>query len=364
MAPGDSKLLLSDIVSHSDKVPSKYIRPTSDRPDLSNVVNSSLNSIPIIDLEGLGGSDHQNIINAIRSACTNDGFFMIINHGIPKAVIEGMLSVGREFFHLPQSERMKMYSDDPTKANRLSTSFNVRTENVSNWRDFLRLHCYPLEKFIHEWPANPSDFRKVVGEYSRHARELALRLLEAISESLGLDKQHMVKAMGKHAQHMAINYYPPCPQPELTYGLPGHKDPNAITILLQDGVSGLQLMRDGKWVAVNPVEDAFIINIGDQMQALSNDRYKSVLHRVIVNNKSERISIPTFYSPSPDAIIEPAKGLLDEDHPPVYRTFTYEEYFTTFWNKGLKSASCLDLFKQDQLFEIHETESHLNNNNN
>lgn len=54
---------------------------------------------------------------------------------------------------------MKMYSDDPTKANRLSTSFNVRTEKVSNWRDFLRLHCYPLEKFIHEWPCNPSDFR-------------------------------------------------------------------------------------------------------------------------------------------------------------------------------------------------------------
>lgn len=108
--------------------------------------------------------------------------------------------------------------------------------------------------------------RQVVGEYSKHARELALRLLEAISESLGLDKQHMVKAMGKQAQHMAINYYPLCPQPELTYGLPGHKDPNAITILLQDCVSGLQVMRDGKWVAVAPVENALIINIGDQMQ--------------------------------------------------------------------------------------------------
>lgn len=109
--------------------------------------------------------------------------------------------------------------------------------------------------------------RQAVGEYSMHARELALHLLEAISESLGLDKQHMVNVMGKHAQHMAINYYPPCPQPELTFGLPGHKDPNTITILLQDGVSGLQVMRGEKWVAVDPVEDALIINIGDQMQA-------------------------------------------------------------------------------------------------
>jgi salicylic acid 3-hydroxylase len=88
-------------------------------------------------------------------------FLKITNHGIPKALVEAMLRVGRDFFHLPESERMKMYSDDPMKANRLSTSFNVRTEKVSNWRDFLRLHCYPLEKFIHEWPSNPSDFRYI-----------------------------------------------------------------------------------------------------------------------------------------------------------------------------------------------------------
>jgi hypothetical protein len=106
----------------------------------------------------------------------------------------------------------------------------------------------------------------VVGTYATEARALALRLLEAISESLGLERSHMVTAMGRQAQHMAVNYYPPCPQPELTYGLPGHKDPNAITLLLQDGVSGLQVQRNGRWVAVNPVPDALVINIGDQLQ--------------------------------------------------------------------------------------------------
>jgi salicylic acid 3-hydroxylase len=132
--------------------------------------------------------------------------------------------------------------------------------------------------------------RQVVGEYSKHARELALRLLEAISESLGLDKQHMVKAMGKQAQHMAINYYPPCPQPELTYGLPGHKDPNTITILLQDDVSGLQVMRDGKWVAVDPVKDALIINIGDQMQVQT----RSELPVVTINGSSSLVLICNY----------------------------------------------------------------------
>lgn len=108
--------------------------------------------------------------------------------------------------------------------------------------------------------------REVVGEYCRNARDLALRLLEAISESLGLEKDYIDKALGKHGQHMAINYYPPCPQPDLTYGLPGHSDPNAITILLQDDVPGLQVLRDGKWVAVSPIPSTFIVNIGDQIQ--------------------------------------------------------------------------------------------------
>lgn len=93
-----------------------------------------------------------------------------------------------------------------------------------------------------------------------------LKLLEAISESLGLEKGYMDKALSKQAQHMAINYYPPCPQPELTYGLPGHKDPNALTVLLQDQVPGLQVLFGGKWVTVKPIPGTFVVNIGDQIQ--------------------------------------------------------------------------------------------------
>ena len=81
------------------------------------------------------------------------------NHGIPESVVHGMLSITKEFFHLPESERLKNYSDDPLKTMRLSTSFNVKTEQVSNWRDFLRLYCYPLEDYIQEWPSNPPSFR-------------------------------------------------------------------------------------------------------------------------------------------------------------------------------------------------------------
>ena len=77
----------------------------------------------------------------------------------------------------------------------------------------------------------------------------------------------MAKVLGEQEQHMAVNYYPKCPEPELTYGLQAHTDPNALTVLLQDpNVAGLQVLKDGKWIAVNPQPDALVINIGDQLQ--------------------------------------------------------------------------------------------------
>lgn len=351
-ATTSSKMLLSDFASTIQKVPSNYIRPINDRPNLTQVEVSDASSIPLIDLEGLHGPRHSEIIQQIALACQHHGFFQVKNHGVPEAMINNMLNIARAFFKLPESERLKSYSDDPSKPTRLSTSFNVRTEKVANWRDFLRLHCYPLQDYIHDWPTNPPSFREDVAGYCTSVRGLVLRLLEAISESLGLQKDYIEKKLSKHGQHMALNYYPPCPQPELTYGLPGHTDPNLITILLQDDVPGLQVLRNGKWVAVNPIPNTFIINIGDQMQVLSNDRYKSVIHRAVVNCDKERISIPTFYCPSPDALIFPARELIGNGDPPVYREFTYGEYYEKFWKKGLQSECSLDMFKTSAAFSF------------
>ncbi|KAJ1390793.1 Oxoglutarate/iron-dependent dioxygenase [Sesbania bispinosa] len=161
----------------------------------------------------------------------------------------------------------------------------------------------------------------------------------------GLSVKLVEKALGKQGQHMAINYYPRCPEPELTYGLPGHADPNVITILLQDDVPGLQVLWDRNWLPVNPIPNTFTVNIGDQIQVISNDRYKSVLHRAVVNCEKERISILTFYCPSPDAVIGPARQLTHHHHPAQYRNYTYTEYYHKFWNRGLSKETCLGMFK-------------------
>nr|XP_043617288.1 protein DOWNY MILDEW RESISTANCE 6 [Erigeron canadensis] len=322
-------------------LPEGYVRPVNDRPNLSQV--SECNDVPVIDF---GGSDKSRINKQIGDACRNYGFFQVINHGVPNEIVEKMQQVGREFFELPVEEKMKLYSEDPTKTMRLSTSFNIQKEQVHNWRDFLRLHCYPLDQYTPEWPSNPSHFKEHVGSYCIAVRDLGMRILESISESLGLDKECIKTILGDQGQHMAINHYPVCPEPELTYGLPGHTDPNALTILLQDTlVSGLQVLKDGKWLAVKPHPNAFVINIGDQLEAVSNGEYKSVWHRAVVNAEKPRMSIASFLCPCNDSIISAPKELIQDGRTPVFKNFTYPEYYKKFWSRDLDQENCLEFFK-------------------
>ncbi|XP_047164919.1 protein DOWNY MILDEW RESISTANCE 6 [Vigna umbellata] len=335
----DTKVISSG-VQHSN-LPESYIRPESERPRLSEV--SECEDVPIIDL---GCEKRGQIVQEIGEACRSFGFFQVINHGVGVEAVREMTEVAHGFFKLPVEEKLKLYSEDPSKTTRLSTSFNVRKETVHNWRDYLRLQCYPLDKYVPEWPSSPPSFKESVKKYCEEVRELGLRIQEYIGESLGLEKDYIKNVLGEQGQHMAVNYYPPCPQPELTYGLPGHTDPNALTILLQDlHVAGLQVLKDGKWLAVNPHPNAFVINIGDQLQALSNGLYKSVWHRAVVNVDKPRLSVASFLCPNDEALISPAKPLTEDGSEAVYRGYTYAEYYKKFWSRNLDQEHCLELFK-------------------
>jgi naringenin 3-dioxygenase len=109
--------------------------------------------------------------------------------------------------------------------------------------------------------------REVLAKYSDEMLELAKTLLALISESLGVEADAIEKACGEGQQKVLLNYYPTCPRPDLTLGLKRHTDPGTLTILLQDKVGGLQATKDnGKtWVTVEPIDGAFVVNIGDQM---------------------------------------------------------------------------------------------------
>jgi salicylic acid 3-hydroxylase len=93
------------------------------------------------------------------------------------------------------------------------------------------------------------------------------------------------------------------------------------------------------------------------LQVLSNGIYKSVIHRAVVNSTEARISIPTFYCPSPDAVIEPASPLVTTDNPALYKKFTYGEYYQKFWSKGLEGKSCLNYFTADNNPTVTQSEN-------
>ncbi|KAJ6800637.1 protein DOWNY MILDEW RESISTANCE 6 [Iris pallida] len=136
------------------KLPESYVRPETDRPGLTEVLID--HNIPIIDLSL---ADESQIVSQIAHACQSYGFFQVVNHGMSDELMQQMMAVASEFFSLPAEEKMSHYSDDPAKKMRLSTSFNVKKEKIHNWRDYLRLHCHPLEEFVPDWPSNPSSSR-------------------------------------------------------------------------------------------------------------------------------------------------------------------------------------------------------------
>ncbi|KAL7246317.1 hypothetical protein ACSBR2_001434 [Camellia fascicularis] len=128
---------------------------------------------------------------------------------------------------------------------------------------------------------------------------------------------------------MKINMCPPCPQPQLALGVEPHSDMFALTLL----VPGLQVWKDGNWVTVKYLPNALFVHVGDQLEVLSNGKYKSVLHRSLVDKERTRMSWAVFVVPPPEAVIGPLPELIDEKSLAKYSTKTYAEYRYRKFNK-------------------------------
>ncbi|PIN24659.1 Flavanone 3-dioxygenase [Handroanthus impetiginosus] len=138
-------------------------------------------------------------------------------------------------------------------------------------------------------------------------------------ESLGLDKDCFKNILGDQSQHMVMNYYRACSEPEFTYGLPARTHPNALTLLLQDlQVAGLHVLKDGKWLAIKPHPYAF---------ALSKGKYESVWHHAVVDADKPRLSVASFLCLCDIAKIIASKELTSGEEQNIYREFTYSEYY-------------------------------------
>jgi len=324
-----------------NSVPNKYVFPQHSRPSAAEIAEGE--SIPIIDVSGLDKTpaERHEAIKNLGQACRDWGFFQVVNHGIPESLISSMLDAAYQFFSLSSEEKMKYETKDVLNPVRYGTSFNAKVDQIFNWRDYLKHYSYPE---LHT-PDNPPIYRDVAGQYFKETRKLALRLMGAISESLGLDSDYIQTVFKDGFQLGVLNLYPPCPEPDQTMGMAPHSDHGGLTILLQNDVGGLQVRHEGHWVAVQPSHNTFIVNVGDHLEIISNGRYKSVEHRAVVNAETTRISIAAPNGPSVDALVFPAPQLIDEIHPPLYKSMLYGEYLRNQQSAGLRGKGALESLK-------------------
>ncbi|XP_030496523.2 protein DMR6-LIKE OXYGENASE 1 [Cannabis sativa] len=322
----------------------KFIVPEEHQANLSQV--STQASIPIIDLSI---TDHNLLVHKITQACEEYGFFQITNHGVPKDLCKKTMTAVADFYSLPSQERSQF--TDTTKPVKiigyLLNSKDQESPNIALWSESLNHPWDPAGDFASLLPQNPPQYRETFAEYAKEVNELMKRLFGLISEGLGLEKDYLVNKLGENPWLTALaNFFPPCPNPELTLGMSTHTDLSALTVLMQsEEISCLQVLKDDKWIAVHPLPNAFVINLGDQLEVMSNGRLKSVHHRVVNNKMQQRISVAFFYGPNMETVIGPIEELTNEEHPPLYRTYTCTEFMEEYKRQAGKRPMVKEAFQ-------------------
>ncbi|GAB4841711.1 hypothetical protein Ancab_022433 [Ancistrocladus abbreviatus] len=314
----------------SKTLPETYVFPAGKRP--GEHVIPACRTLPVIDLKKAYDNcfDRMDTVHEIMKACQDYGFFQVVNHGVQSKLMDETMDVFKEFFQLPAEDKLSLLSDDPNQNCRLYTSsYNYDKEQVHYWRDALKHSCSPLEECIQYWPEKPTRYRQVVGAFCVEVRELGSGILELICEGLGLERGYLANELSGDS-FLTVNHYPPCPNPSLTLGLSKHCDPNLITILLQGDVPGLQVFKDGEWIGVEPLPHAFVVNVGYLLHIVSNGKLKSAEHRAVTNADTARTSAAIFINGSKDCVVEPAKALVSEDNPPLFKAVTYGEFFQAY----------------------------------
>ncbi len=308
--------------------------------DLAPVADDSAIGVPVIDIGDLRDGRREPSLASIQSiadACSEWGFFQVVNHGIERSVIEAMWAQTRAFFAWSQDEKEALMR---TRENPWGYYNNELTKNQRDKKevfDFTSDGRDPVYDAENRWPEGRGEFREAMRSYRDACADLSLTLLEAMCSGLGLPptflNEHFAPA---HTGFIRLNYYPvrdPLADRDdvehlevADLGVHHHTDAGALTVLLQDDVGGLQVFKDGSWYDVEPEPGAFVINTGDMMQVWSNDRYRAAIHRVLAMHETDRYSIPFFYNPDAGTEVRPLPSVVTDEVPALYRPVNWSDF--------------------------------------
>ncbi|KAF7072785.1 hypothetical protein CFC21_077871 [Triticum aestivum] len=255
-------------------------------------------SFPIIDMGLLAGEERPAAMDLLHDACENWGFFQVLDHGISTELMDEVEKMTKEHYKRVREQRFLEF------ASKTLEDGGRAAENL-DWESTFFVRHLP-EPNIAEIPDLDEEYRRVMKQFAAELERLAERLLDLLCENLGLEKGYLTRAFRG------------------SKGVPtfGTKD---------DRVGGLQLLRDGEWVDVPPTRHSIVVNLGDQLEVITNGRYKSVLHRVVAQADGNRMSIASFYNPASDAVIFPAPALAEaEAAGGAYPRFVFEDYMKLY----------------------------------
>ncbi|XP_074272409.1 protein SRG1-like [Silene latifolia] len=331
-------------------VPDRYVRndlddgPIIEQNQLDDHNNDDLH-LPVIDLKGLINGDDVEL-RKLHLACQDWGFFQLVNHGVSGSLVEKVKLEIQEFFNLPIEEKKK-YWQRADEIEGYGQAFVLSEEQKLDWADMFFLTTFPKhERKSRLFSVLSSSFRNALEDYSVETRKLTIIILECMEKALGIDS--IRKAFGEGHQTMRMNYYPACPQPDKVIGLTPHSDAVGLTILLQiNHMNGLQIIKNGKWHLVKPLDNAFVINVGDILEILSNGVYSSIMHRAVVNSSEARQSIATFYKPSLTSEIGPIPELITPETPAMFKRITMVDYWKGLFSRTLDGKAYLDSMRID-----------------
>ncbi len=293
--------------------------------------------IPVIDIAAIGdAASRVGIIEALDRACREVGFFYVVGLGFDMALATALRDAARDYFALPESDKRAIGLDPSMRGylplyyrSQISDDFAGTSHQEGFWigRDFGSDRRHALEA-ANRWPQSPAGLRPAMDAYLGAIEPLAATLGQAFADALGQAEDFYASHFARPTSRLKLNHYPPQDNPERidNIGVVPHTDSGAFTILWQDHHGGLEVRsKNGEWVGAPPLDDSFVVNIGDILQYWSSGRFASTPHRVINRNGVDRYSIPYFVNPGAETTI----AALDGSE--AFAPFAYGEYQLAKW---------------------------------
>ena len=301
-------------------------------------------NIPVVDLSDfLSGEENrkQKFVQQLGGAYEEIGFVAVKNHGIPDQLITDLYHYVEEFFSLPTETKLK-YEKPELAGQRGYTSFgreHAKGSDAPDLKEFFQFGQtvedndpvkteYPENIIVKEVPQFTPTLLSAYKNFERSGRSL----LKAIALYLGLEENYFEQYVHNGNSILRAIHYPPITQePKSAIRAEQHEDINLITLLVGASADGLEILsKQNEWVPVTSLPEQIVVNVGDMLQRLTNNKLKSTTHRVVNPPRekwgSSRYSIPFFLHPKAKMSLACLEACVDTQHPKAYEDATAGEY--------------------------------------